>query len=159
MSEGEKERVGLIEKKANKACYNTKIRLLYMAPKTEYDKGRRFELIGALRHFSPGGGAGIHNTIKIDNRIWTKVDPYFSQSLEGPFLENINNRRKYWFLRGYKNRSTYVGSPKFLLSVEEIATLFHFPITSEGTMVPAQVQTVASKTSRPPADLPVAEIQ
>jgi len=158
MSEGEKQRVTLIEKKLNKACYNTKIRLMYIAPKDQYDKGRRFELIGALRHFSPGGGAGIHNTLKTDQRIWTKVDPYFSQGLEGPALDRIIKYRKYWFLRGYKNRSIYIGSPKFLLSTEEIATLFHFPITFEGTIAPAQVQSVPSKTARPPADLPVADV-
>ena len=158
MSEGEKERVTLIERKINKACYNTKIRLLYIAPKSLYDKGRRFELIGALRHFSPGGGAGIQNTLKADRRIWTKVDSYFSDSLEGPVLEWKTNYRKYWFLRGYKNRSVYVGSPKFLLSTEEIATLFHFPITPEGGITPAHVQAVPSKTARPPADLPIAEL-
>lgn len=158
MSEAEKGRVTLIEGKINKACYNAKIRLLYIAPKDVYDKGRRFEVIGALRPFSPGGGSGMHNTIRPDMRIWTKVDPYFSQGLEGPFLDSINKYRKYWFLRGYKNRSIYVGSPKFLLSTEEIATLYHFPITHEGTITPAQVQTVASKTARPPADLPIAEL-
>lgn len=157
MSEGEKQRVGLIERKLNKACYNTKIRLMYISPKDKYDKGRRFELIGALRHFSPGGGAGIHNTIKSDQRIWTKVDPYFSQALEGPVLKWITNDRKFWFLRGFKNRSMYVGSPKFLLSTEEIATLYHFPITAEGAISPANVQSVQSKTSRPPANLPILE--
>ena len=111
-----------------------------------------------MRHFSPGGGAGTHNTLKPDLSIWTKVDPYFSRSLEEPIIESKTKKRKYWFLRGYKNRSMHVGSPKFLFSTEEIATLFHFPITPEGGITPAQVQTVASKTSRPPADLPVAEI-
>ena len=62
-------------------------------------------------------------------------------------------------MRGFKNRSMYVGSPKFLLGVEEIATLYHFPITSEGKITPAQVQTVASKTSRPPKDLPIGEME
>jgi hypothetical protein len=157
MSEAEKGRVTLIENKINKACYNTKIRLMYIAPKNEYDKGRRFELIGALRHFSPGGGAGMHNTIKPDMRTWTKVDPYLSQALEGPILTWITNYRKHWFLRGYKNRSIYIGAPKFLLSTEELATLFHFPITFETTVAPAQVQAIASKTARPPADLPIAE--
>jgi hypothetical protein len=159
MSEGEKQKVTLIENKHNKACYNTKIRLLYIAPKDNYDKGRRFELIGALRQFSPGGGAGIHNTLKVDSHIWTKVDPYFSENLEKVFLDRITKYRKYWFLRGYKNRSVYIGSPKFLMSTEEIATIFHFPITPEGKSAPAQVQTVASKTSRPPADLPIAEME
>jgi hypothetical protein len=158
MSEAEKARVTLIENKMNKACYNTKIRLMYICPKKEYDKGRRFELIGALRLFSPGGGSGTHNTLKPDTSVWTTVDPYFSENFEGPVLKRKIRYRKYWFLRGYKNRSIYVGSPKFLLSTEEIATLYHFPITFEGTIAPAQVQAVASKTARPPADLPIGEM-
>jgi hypothetical protein len=157
MTEGEKERVALIENKINKANYLTKIRVLYIAPKEQFDKIKRFELIGSLRHLSPGGGAGVHNTLKTDKHTWTKVDAKISSGLEKPFLEAETKRRKYWFLKGYKNRSMYVGSPKFLLSVEEIATLYHFPITTETTLVPAGVYSVESKKGRAPANLPTAE--
>jgi len=157
MSEGEKKRVTLIEEKLNKANYQSKLRILYIAPKELYDKIRRFELVGALRHFSPGGGAGIHNTLKTDRGTWTKVDALFSEGLERPFLDWETKRRKYQFLRGYKKRSIYIGARKFLLSTEEIASLYHFPITNETTQVPANVQAVESKKSRPPADLPFAE--
>src|SRR5258708_17828556 len=155
MNEGEKQRVTLIEGKMNKANFNSKIRILYIAPKNKFDKIRRFELIGALRHLSPGGGAGVQNTLKTDKRTWTKVDPLISPGLEGPYLEWETKRRKYWFLKGYKRRSVYIGSPKFLLSSEELATLYHFPITPEGGLVPAHVQSVESKKVRPPANLPI----
>ena len=157
MTEGEKEKVALIEKKVNKANYNSKIRLIYIAPKEQFDKVKRNELIGALRHFSPGGGVGTHNTLKVDGKIWTKMDPIISRTLEASRIKKGVMRKKYWFLKGYKNRSMYVGSPKFLLSVEEIATLFHFPITTETTLVPAGVNTVESKKGRAPANLPTAE--
>ena len=104
-----------------------------------------------------GGGAGIHNTLKTDKYTWTKVDALFSEGLERPFLDWETKRRKYQFLRGYKKRSIYIGARKFLLSTEEIASLYHFPITNETTQVPANVQAVESKKSRPPADLPFAE--
>jgi len=158
MTEGEKERVTLIEKKVNKANFNSKIRLLYMAPKEQFDKIKRFELIGALRHLSPGGGAGIHNTLKTDRSTWTKVDPLISPGLEKWFLEWETKRRKYWFLRGFKNRSVYIGSPKFLLSTEEVATLFHFPLVPEGSLAPAQVNAVESKKVRAPSNLPIEEV-
>lgn len=157
MTDGEKKRVTLIEEKINKANYQSKIRLMYIAPKVDFDKVKRFEVIGALRHLSPGGGAGIHNTLKTERSTWTKVDALISPGLEKPFLEHETKRRKYWFLRGYRNRSMYVGSPKFLLSSEELATIFHFPITGEGGFAPAGVQAVQSKTARAPANLPVAE--
>ncbi|MDR3642980.1 MAG: hypothetical protein P4L74_05135 [Candidatus Doudnabacteria bacterium] len=158
MSEGEKKRVTLIEEKLNKANYQSKLRILYIAPKELYDKIRRFEIVGALRHFSPGGGAGIQNTLKTDRGTWTKVDALFSEGLERPYLEWETKRRKHLFLKGYKARSVYIGSKKFLLSTEEIASLYHFPITNETTQVPANVQAVESKKSRPPADLPFADV-
>jgi hypothetical protein len=158
MTEAEKDKVALIEKKVNKASYNCKIRMMYLAPKDQFDSTRRTELIGAIRHLSPGGGVGTHNTLKIDRSNWTKVNPLVSGTLEKSFLERETNRRKYWFLRGFKNRSMYVGRPKFLLSVEEIATLYHFPITTETTLVPAGVNTVESKKGRAPANLPTAEV-
>ena len=159
MTEAEKLRVSLIENKVNKACYNAKIRFMYIAPKEGFKTSRNSELIGALRQFSPGGGAGTHNTLKIDRHVWTKEEHLFSKTLEAPMVESAVKKKKYWFMRGFKNRSMYVGSPKFLLGVEEIATLYHFPITSEGKITPAQVQTVASKTSRPPKDLPIGEME
>ena len=131
--------------------------MIYIAPKEVFDKGKRTEIIGSLRHLSPGGGVGTHNTLKVDSSTFTKTDPKISAALEGAFVEKAIQKRKYWFLRGYKNRSTYVGAPKFLLSVEEIATLFHFPITTETTLVPAGVNTVESKKGRAPANLPTAE--
>ncbi len=158
MTEGEKEKVALIEQKLNKASFNAKIRTIYIAPKDQFDKTKRTEIIGSMRHLSPGGGAGVHNTLKIDRANWTKVNALVSDTLEKSFLERETKRRKYWFLRGYKNRSMYVGSPKFLLSVEEIATLYHFPITTETTLVPAGVHTVESKKGRAPSNLPTAEV-
>jgi hypothetical protein len=157
MTEGEKEKVALIERKANKANFNSKIRMLYICPKEKFDKGKRTEIIGSIRHLSPGGGVGIHNTLKVDSRTFTKTDPIISSALEGAFIEKEIRKRKYWFLRGFKNRSTYVGAAKFLLSVEEIATIFHFPITTESTLVPAGVGVVESKKGRAPANLPTAD--
>jgi len=154
MTESEKERVTLIEKKVHKAAYQTKIRHLYIAPKDKYDKGRRFEVIGAYRHF----GSGLHNTLKSDQRIWTKVDPYFSPLLEKPVLEWKTNSRKREFMKGYKNRSMYIGSGKFILNIEEIATLYHFPITTETTMVSSAIDRTESKKSQPPVDLPIADV-
>ncbi len=158
MTEGEKARIALIENKVNKASYGTKIRIIYIAPKNEFDKLKRTELIGALRHFSPGGGAGTHNTLKIDKKTWTKAEASISEDLEKPFLDAELKRKKYWFFRGFKNRSLHVGSAKFLFGVEEIATLFHFPITKEGTLVPAGVNAVESKKGRAPSNLPIGEI-
>jgi hypothetical protein len=154
MTESEKERVTMIEKKLHKAAYQTKIRHIYIAPKDQYDKGRRFEVIGAYRHF----GSGLHNTLKSDQRIWTKVDPYFSPGLEAPILEWKTNSRKREFIKGYKKRSIHIGAGKFILNIEEIATLYHFPITTKTTTVSSAIDRTESKKSQPPVDLPIADV-
>ena len=159
MTDAEKQKVILIENKMNKANYLCKIRMMYITPKHLYDKIRRFELVGSLRHLSPGGGVGVQNTLKTDKYTWTKVDAAVSEALERPYLDWETKRRRHLFLKGYKARSIYVGAKKFLLSVEEIATLFHFPIVLEGKLGPSQVSSVASKKTRPPANLPLADIE
>jgi hypothetical protein len=151
MTEGQKERVSLIEKKMIKPAYNTKIRHLYISEKSKYDKVKRFEMIGAYKPLN----SGFFNTLKNDGRVWTKVDPVVSPALEDPYLKWEMYNRKKKLIRGYKNRSLHVGSAKFILNVEEIATLFHFPITIRP--LSSSVQAVSSKKIQPPADLPIAE--
>jgi hypothetical protein len=153
MTEGEKKRVTSIEEKISKPMYNVKMRLLVMAPKEKYDKGRRFELIGGFRYFT----TGYYNTIKTFQPTWTKVDYLISEPLERPYLQWETRRRKFWLMRGFKNRSMYVGAPKFILNTEELATLYHFPITPEGFTVSAGVEATASKKVAAPRNLPVAE--
>ena len=66
--------------------------------------------------------------------------------------------KKRWLFRGYKDRDWDVGSPLFILNTEELATLYHFPITTETTTVHPAIEQTQSKTSQPPANLPIAEM-
>ncbi|MCX6797515.1 MAG: hypothetical protein NTX98_03515 [Candidatus Doudnabacteria bacterium] len=153
MTEGEKQRVSLVEKKLTKPAYLTKIRHLYIAPKGKYNKMRRFEIIGAYRHFS----SGFFNLLKIDSRSWTKGEPFFSPTLEKAYTDWKTEQLKRRHFKGYKNRSMYLGMQPMILSVEEIATLYHFPITGKEGQLLGSILSVPSKKSQPPADLPVAE--
>lgn len=152
MTEAEKERVTLIERKAGKPGYKTKIRFLYIAPKDKFDPTKKSMLTGGFRPF----GSVMTNKLRPDvSHTWTSVDYKFSPTLEKPYLDWDLNRRKRFLFRGYKERNIHIGLPMFVMNIEELATLYHFPIATRP--VPASIESVPSKRAQPPADLPVAE--
>lgn len=154
MTEGEKLRVTLIENKANKPGYLTKIRFLYIAPKDRFDKSKAFMTIGAYRPFS----APFYNKIKPDiHTTWTHVDYRISPTLEKPWLDMRLKYKKRMIFKGYRARDWDIGSPLYVLNTEELATLYHFPITTETTSAPTYIERTETKKSQPPANLPVIE--
>lgn len=155
MTEGEKLRVTLIETKSNKPAYKCKIRFLYIAPKAKFDKGKAFMVVGAYRPFT----APLYNKLKPDvHRTWTHVDAYFSPAFEKPVLDWKLKYKKRNMFKGYKLRDWDIGVPMFILNTEELATLYHFPITTETTTVISAIEKTESKKSEAPANLPVADI-
>jgi len=153
MTEAEKERVTLIEKKIGKQGYKTKIRMLYIAPKDKFDNSKKGLMSGFWRPL----GSVMTNKIKPDvNRTWTSADAYFSKSFEKPVLDFMVNYRKRNLFRGYKRRDILIGLPMFIMATDEIATLYHFPITTETSFAPTAVEKTESKKSQPPVNLPVA---
>lgn len=155
MTEGEKERVNMIEKKKNKPGYRCKVRFLYIGPKAKFDKGKAFMVIGAYRPFT----APFYNKLKPDvHTTWTHVDYKFSKTLEKPYLDWLLNYKKRQLFKGYKLRDFDIGIPMFIMNTEELASLYHFPITTETTSVISSIVQTDSKKSQAPANLPVAEL-
>jgi len=154
MTEAEKERVALIEKKIGKPGYKTKIRMLYITSSEKFDNSRKGLMSGFYRPF----GSIMSNKLKPDlSRTWTSYDFKFSRTLEAPLIDEIIKRRKNFIFKGYKDRDILIGSPMFILNTAEIATLYHFPITTETTTVHPAIEQTQSKTAQPPANLPIAE--
>lgn len=156
LTEGEKERVTLIESKMSKPAYKTKIRQLYIAPKDQFDKGKVAGVFpGAYRLLSKI----LTNKLKPDlSKTWTGVDYLFSPTLEKPYLDWLLSQKKRNIFKGFKERSILIGSGAFLLNIEELATVYHFPITSEDATVPSHIERTESKKYQPPVNLPVADI-
>lgn len=151
MTDTEKERVNLIQRKIAKPGYYFKLRNLYIAPKTVFDGNKKTIMIGAFRNFS----SAFNNGFKPDTKItWTGVPYKISPALERPYIEYEEKRRKNLFFKAYKARSKGIGNSLAVLNTEEIATLYHLPLSS-GTPAPGAVQQIDSKRSQPPADLPV----
>jgi hypothetical protein len=155
MNDVEKERVNAIGRKIGKPGYKTKIRHLYISPKDKNDPTKKGMIIGSYRPL----GSAMLNRLKPDvSKTWTNKDYQFSPSLEKPYLDYIVDIRKRRMFKAYKERSIHIGLSQFILNTEEIATLYHFPMTTETRMVPAAVESTVSKKSQPPPDLPIAEL-
>ena len=153
MTDAEKERVILIENKIGKPGYKVKIRIMYMSPKNRVDKVKRFFVIGAFRPI----GSAMTNKIKPLGTTWLGVDPIISYGLEAPYLEWKLKRLKRRHFKGYKNRDMHLGAPPMLFNTEELATLYHFPITTRPIV--AGIEKTESKKAEAPSNLPIGEIE
>ncbi len=132
------EQVGM---KISKIGYMTKIRLIYLGKHDVFTKDRVPAFIGSLKQFNTLDLNGF----TVDKKTKTAVD-YF-------FVTRRNNWRKWRILWGYKYRSMKRGRNHFVLNVEELASMFHFPVT---TVVKApRVQKTEGKRGEPPTALPV----
>lgn len=152
MTDIEKEQVNAIQAKATKPGYRCKIRMMYLAPKEKFDRSRRALIVGAFRTLSKTHG----NSLKPDSKhVSTRVKYRISKTLEGPYIDWLSERRKHHFIEGWKGRSYYIGMPQFILNTEELATLFHLPISSPS--VSADVAKIESKKSQAPVNLPVGD--
>ncbi|MEK7176191.1 MAG: hypothetical protein AAB695_02335 [Patescibacteria group bacterium] len=139
--------IAAIQRNAGKLAFDTMIRLMYMAPKDEFDKTRGMGIIGSMRQF----GSSNLNSIK----------PTFPFSFTHAW-QDFNGIRKKGRLRilidAYKRRAFFgskhyhlFGKP-YILTVEEVATLFHLPGSVATT--PSLVR-APSKKAEAPANLPI----
>ncbi len=155
MTESEKERVNLIERKIGKMGYSTKIRMLYIVPKEKFDVSRKGLMCGPWRSI----GSVMTNKLKPDvSYTWTGTDYVFSRTLEAPYLDWLLQYKKRQLFKGYKTREAHhLGLTTFILNIEELATLYHFPITTKTTLAPSAVEKTESKKSQPPVNLPIVD--
>lgn len=137
----EKKRIEAIQEKSSKLAFLCKIRVVYMAKKEVMNKAKVVNgMVGYIKQFA----ALDLNNLKPDlKRTATKVN-YFNK---GPrLIRKKNNIASY-----YMDRNDWSGRTPFLLNVEELATLWHFPI--EATSNAPLVQKTSAKRYKPPANL------
>lgn len=150
MTEGERNIVKGIEMKMTKAGWETKMRHLYIAPKDHFDKNKKTLMVGAFRLFS----TGTMNNLKPDvGETWTNYHYSAFEKLEKPFVDFEVHERKHLLLKGFVNRSRWIGAQSMILNSEELATLYHFPLATSST---APVERIDIKKGQPPANLPIA---
>ncbi len=139
LTPGEQDVVQSVERNVAKVAFDTKFRFIYVAKKDVYSKPRGVaSILGALDILHTQN----LNWIWLDYSTTTKVD-YFKFRTPG-------RQRK--IVKHYKNRLIDSGGKPFIFSIEELATIFHFPYISVES---PSIITAKSGKAGPPSDLPI----
>ncbi len=148
LDEVTKQRIVAIKAKLGKPGFESKIRLLHLGSQTDFNKNAKKLLLSPFKIFSSANFNSIRPIFapKLDYRI--------SPTLEAPYINYFVRQRKMDIFTGYKARSHWIGLPLFILNTEELATLYHFPVTTATTTI-AGVETTDIKKAQPPANLPI----
>ncbi len=144
-----KKQISAIKEKAGKQGFQTKMRLLYVAPIETFSKEAKKVIISPFKVF----GSTNYNGIKPS--FSPKKEYRISPTLEAPYINYFIRQRKIEVFKAFKSRSTHIGDPMYILNTEELATLYHFPITSPTSQPITAVEVMDMKQSQPPANLPI----
>ncbi len=140
----EKKVIEFVERKAAKIVYECKIRFIYAAKHEVMVKSRIVHpFIGSIKQYNtndlqslkPSGKVGMSSALLVRKNA-------------------RNNGRKTRLLAAYRSRSDWAGHTRFVMNIEELASLWHFPITTQ--VKAPQLKKTESKRAEPPINLPYA---
>ncbi len=138
----EKKAIDAIQQKVSKLGFEVKIRFIYIAEKEIMDGSKSRSFVGAMKQY----GIGDLNALKPDMAVTATSAHYV-------FKQSRLNTRKSRLIQAYKSRSNWLGRNRFALNVEELATLWHFPIEEESKA--PMLQKVSSRKTEAPGYLPI----
>ncbi len=144
LTPGERKIVEGIERKMSKIVFQCKIRFAYIARKEVFDKYKiAYSFVGALKQYNTND----MQALKPDSKhVGVSSSLVF-------FKDKRNNVRKTHLVHAYEKRSSWRGLPKFHMNTEELASLWHLPVS---LFVKApQVKKTESKKTEPPINLPM----
>lgn len=131
-----------VEAKISKLGFKAKARAVYAAHREKFKPSRCMDgFVGALNQFH------IVNS--------NALVPYSSTKVFYAFKDYRLGLKKTKFMAAYKKRKLKVGANPYILNIEELATLWHFPMPFVKTPL---IQKASIKRGEPPSDLPM-EIQ
>ncbi|PIP55710.1 MAG: hypothetical protein CO183_02415 [Candidatus Zambryskibacteria bacterium CG_4_9_14_3_um_filter_42_9] len=147
LSKAQDNTITAIERNASKLPYDTMIRVVYTAPIDIFDKIKGLGLIGSLRQFS--------------SQYLNGIRPNWFSGIDNPwedFRDIRKKRNQRTLLDAYKRRSFFnvpyknLNGTPFVLSTEELATIFHFP---GATVTTPNLTRIPSKKGEAPSNLSV----
>jgi len=149
LTPGERETLTAIEDKIKKPAWKTTIRGLYIAKRSCY-KGTSAKVI---RAYFPHFGSSNLNFFRFSGNTRTKVHFAMRET-----RKRYRQRRifQFYVLRFPPSYPSLLGDGNSILTSEELATIYHFPIKITGTSISSMAR-VESKKGGPPANLPVEE--
>lgn len=141
LSPGERKMLEQIELKASKIGFGCKMRFVYVGKRNVFRKGPMISMVrGAFGLFGSLDG----NQLKNYGKVAPKTD-YFWQRWSA-------EEKKTKIIKNYSNRSSN-GADRFVLNVEELASLWHFP---QVLIKAPLLKKVESRKVEPPFALPPA---
>ena len=138
LTPGQSGLVEAMEMKIAKIGFKTKMRAVYLARKEVFRPSRGVHaLIGAVNQFN----------IPTANSLV----PAFGVSASYFFKKQRVKYRKELMMKAYKKRKHKVGASPYVLNIEELATIWHFPMSHVKTPL---LQKAEGKKVEPPTGLP-----
>ena len=142
LTPGVRDTVAAIEDKISKIGFKTKCRVLYAAPKEIFNPSRCLDgFVGSLNQFDYAGRNAIV--------------PVAATTAYYAFKNYRILEIKKKFVKAFKKRKIKIGKNPYILNIEELATLWHFPLPLVKTPL---LQKTASKRAEPPINLPIEEM-
>lgn len=143
LTPGEKQVVEQIQLKAAKPGFMTKIRVVYVARKEVFSKGRA--VVGVLGSFKQLAALQLNEFVP---------DKYTKTSANYFFVKERVAKRQNKLMKAYAFRSSGRGGKRFVLNTEELATIWHFPLIDTKAPLVAKSE---SKKGEPPVNLPLSD--
>jgi hypothetical protein len=138
---GQKEVIKALEENLGKMMFKTKVRYIYVGRREGYDKPTGVSgFIGGIKQFNDQN----LNSFKPNAATKTKAEFVFVEARQRYMQRRI--------FRRYIERDPQPYDVRFLLSTEELATLFHIPDMS---VTSPTMSRVAAKRSGAPTNLPI----
>jgi hypothetical protein len=139
---GEKEKIDAIQLKASQLGFLCKLRMVYLAKKEVMNKPKAtMGFVGWIKQFSQLN----LNSLKPDSKYTMTSVHYFYKTLR-------LNGKKGRIVNNYAARDGSAGRAMKIFSIEELATLWHFPIDS--VVKAPLIQKTSGRKVEPPMSLP-----
>lgn len=140
LTKGERDVIESIQDKIAKVAFDVKCRWVYYAKKENFNVGN---IYGHMKGFMKQYSTSNLNALGSYRPTLTKGD-YFWQKWQVP-------RKKRELITNFKYRDPDAGGPGFILNIEELATIYHFPAIEVKAPL---VKKAESKRAEPPFSLP-----
>jgi len=148
LTPGEREIISEVENKLKKPVFRTSIRGVYVAKRDAWNSANRIISRGYMGHF---------NTTNLNSfgfKAETRPKIHFFMRKRRAFVR----ARKMFRMAVLRFPPCYPNRSKFcpIMSTEELATLYHFPLRVSGMVTPT-LEKIESKRGGPPPNLPVVD--
>ncbi len=162
LTPGEKRVIESIQNKISKIAFETRIRVIYLAKKEIFSQDRG--IVGILSAFNAVNTLDMNGIQPEVKSTTSSRRLYKAGAQKTAIIKAYQKRTRYWKIEPKGLKRILVTAAKFLtippdrnrikniLNTEELATLYHFPITD---IKPPLIKKTGSKRGEPPFGLPV----